>query len=381
MVTTLNALLSRDIPNIIAENLVAKKQTLASLNRKSDTELIDFGLLPKHIEAIRDTKRLAIPSGILRQVMEESWRICCVCHRSGRPIVVHHILEWSQGGTHAENNLAVLCLDDHDNAHLTGGLSLRLTANAIRDSKKKWIARARKIRDVYEQKITSAHHRGVRWYWIHVWNLRAKIATLPNISVTLGEEFIKELREKKFIGSNGNINPDSMWIEELAKPKKSYLFDSSDAQSMAIYVSDLLGRFIANSAVLDITDMLTEKAVLLSYLSVGSLVYFRHQLEIQNGVSMVKATINKTDVRIEFAFDPWTSLNQTAHGIHVVADMAERSVVGEVSSIGSFGQQLRISVSPLGISPDFVLHDPAQGDWVKGVNNADHRTRRKRATD
>lgn len=381
MPTTLEALLSRDIPNNIAENLVAGKQTLVSLNRKSDAELRNFGLLSSHIEAIRDKNRPAIPSGTLRQVIDDSWRTCCVCHRPGRPIVIHHILEWGQGGTHAENNLVVLCLDDHDKAHLTGGLSLRLTADAVRDAKKKWIARARKLRDVYEKEIINAHYRSVRWYWIHVGNLRNKLAKESNVSVSLSDEFLADLRKKNFIDNHGKINSEAMWVEKLDKPRKSYLFDSGDAQSMAIYVSELLGRFISTSAVLDITDMLAEKSVLRNYLAVGALVYFRHELEIQNGSPTVKASINKTEVRIEFTFDPWTALNQSAHGIHVVADMAERSVIGEVSAITPVGQQLRITVSPLGISPDFVLYGPAQGDWIKGVNNADHRARRKRAGD
>lgn len=172
-----------------------------------------------------------------------------------------------------------------------------------------------------------------------------------------------------------------MWKEDLSKPQKSYLFDSGDGRLMGMYVSDLLGRFIKDSPVLDITDMLGDKAALTNYLSVGALVYFRHELEITKGSPLVRASIGKTDVRIEFAFDPWMSLTQTAQGIYVVTDMAERSVVGEVSSVVQTGNQLRISVSPLGISPEFVLYGPVQGDWVDGVDNADYRARRKRAKD
>lgn len=381
MTKTLDALLSRDIPIILAENLVAKKETIASLTQKSDVELKVLGLSTEHINAIRDSSRPAIPVAVLRKVLDDSWRTCCVCHKPGRSIVIHHIKEWGKGGNHDENNLAVLCLEDHDEAHLAGGLSLRLTPDVIREAKKKWVSRAQTIRNAFEKSLLSPYRRSARWYWIHVDNLRAKTTMAPNLGANLSDEHLMTLREKNFIDSKGNINPDSMWKETLVKPKKSYLFDSSDAQLMGIYVSDLLGRFIKNSAVLDITEMLGDKAALGNYLAVGSLVYFRHQLEIKEASPFVQANISKTDVRIELAFDPWTSLNQTAHGIHVVADMAERSVVGEVSSIGPNGNQLRIRVSPLGISPDFVLHDPAQGNWVKGVNNTDYRARRKRAKD
>jgi len=381
MTTTREALLSRDIPNVIVENLLAKDFNLTSLNALSDTRLKALGLSGQHIDAIRDTGRPSIPRGTLQQVLDESWRTCCVCHRPSRPIVVHHIKEWSKGGTHDEHNLAILCLEDHDAAHLSGGLSLRLTAADIREAKKRWIVRAQKIRDNHHEKFLSAYHRSVRWYWIHVNNLNAKISGLSNLSARLGDDFMAKLRAGQFVDSAGNINPSSMWDEKLCKPEKDYLFDSGDAQLMGIYVSDLFGQFIAHSAVLDLTDMLDNPPALKSYVATGSLVYFRDELQIPNKTAPITATITKSDVHIQLTFDPWTALNQTAKGIHLVTDMAVRSVVGEVSSMVQVGKQLRLVISPLGISPDFILHDPAQGAWVKGMNNVDYRKRRQKAKD
>lgn len=108
MTKTLNALLSRDIPIVLAQNLVIKKETIASLVRKSDAELTLLGLSTEHIVAIRDSGRPAIPNAVLRKVLDDSWRTCCVCHKPGRSIVLHHIKEWGKGGTHEEDNLAVL---------------------------------------------------------------------------------------------------------------------------------------------------------------------------------------------------------------------------------------------------------------------------------
>ena len=99
MTTTLEALLSRDIPIILAKNLVAKKETIASLVQKSDAELKILGLSTDYITAVRDSERPAIPGNVLRKVLDDSWRTCCVCHKPGRPFVVHHIKEWGKGGT------------------------------------------------------------------------------------------------------------------------------------------------------------------------------------------------------------------------------------------------------------------------------------------
>lgn len=211
------ALLSRNMPNVIVENLIAKKLTLAKLGRKLDAELAALRLLPKHIDAIRDTKRPPIPVAILSRVLEESWRTYCVCHRPGRPFVVHHIEEWGKGGTHDEHNLAVLCLDDHDEAHLEGGLSVRLPARFIAEAKRKWIVRSRRLRDTYEKQLISAHNRSARWYWIHVANLQAKIKKASDLGVSLGEERMSMLRANHFIDHDGNINPEAMWRETLCR--------------------------------------------------------------------------------------------------------------------------------------------------------------------
>jgi hypothetical protein len=385
MVSTLNALLSRNIPLVLAKNLVLAKKTLGGLAKMDDNELKKLGLEEAHIVAIRDD-RPPIPTATLKRLFEESWRICCICHKRERGIVVHHIKEWRDRGTHDEDNLAVLCLIDHDRAHISGGLAKKsLAATDIREAKQKWIKQAKRIRDSYCAALLSPYNRQARWFWIHLDRLRAMTQNLSCLYIAPIDSHTKILFENGFIEEKGHIAPEDKWQEDLTKSKKYYVFDSSRAQKMAIYVSDVLGRLIQNSGVLDITDMMQDKDGLKSYVSNGMLVFFRSQIDIlknpdgyPNNARWLQGSVSTTDVRLTFVFDLWTSLSMTSMGTHLPEE-AERSVIGEVTAISTVGSQTRVTITPLGISPNFLLHDPSQGAWVSGADNTDYKKRCQRA--
>lgn len=385
MVSTLNALLSRNIPTVLAHNLVLAEMTLGKLVTMNEVDLNKLGLEDFHIQAIRDN-RPSIPEETLRQVLEDSWRVCCVCTKRERDVVIHHIKEWSQGGTHDESNLAVLCLDDHHRTHLRGGLAKGgLTANEIRNAKEKWICRAKKLRDAYHSALLVPHQRSARWLWIHLDRLRALSQHQPLVRTDPIDEHTRFLLDNGFIDEAGHITAETQWNEALAKSSKDYAFDSSNCQRMAIYVSDVLGRLLHSLQVMDITDMLQDKELLKSYIKEGMFVFFRSQIDIQKNPEgfpkddqWLQATVSMTDVRLVLCMNLWTSLSMTAKGTHLLRE-AERSVLAEVVSITTVGTKTRVDLTPLGISSDFLLRDPSQGAWVRGANNTDFKKRRKRA--
>jgi HNH endonuclease len=383
--STLNALLSRNIPRALATNLVLAKKTLGKLAKMNDTELKKLGLDDAHIEAVRDN-RPSIPAATLRQVLDDSWRVCCICTRRERDVVIHHIKEWGQGGTHDESNLAVLCLDDHHRAHLSGGhAKAALTANEIRNAKEKWIRRVRKLRDAHHSALLAPHHQTVRWLWIHLDRLRALTESQPLLRNDAINAHTQFLLKNNFIDETGHIAAETKWNEVLGKSCKDYVFDSSNGQEMARYVSDVLARLLQRDPIMDITDMLEDREQLRSYIREGLLVFFRSHIDVQrnppdfpNNGRWLQATVSRTDVKLTFTFDLWTSLSMTAMSTHLRME-AERSVVAEIVSISTVGTQTRVHLTPLGISPEFLPHDPSQGSWVKGANNEDFKKRLKRA--
>jgi hypothetical protein len=89
-------------------------------------------------------KRIEIRPEVAARVLFLSDRTCCVCRRSGKPVQIHHV---DEDPSHSElGNLAVLCLDCHNDTQLRGGFARKLEADQVilyRDDWHRVVARAR----------------------------------------------------------------------------------------------------------------------------------------------------------------------------------------------------------------------------------------------
>jgi hypothetical protein len=84
-------------------------------------------------------KRTPIPDEVAALVMFEQGHRCCMCG-SETSLQIHHIDENPSNNDRA--NLAVLCVSHHDEAHLRGGFTRKLSAAEIR------LHRAARVGDV-----------------------------------------------------------------------------------------------------------------------------------------------------------------------------------------------------------------------------------------
>lgn len=116
---TIKALLSRGIDSALAGNLASSGYTLQKMKMMTSTDLIEIGLTEDQVKRLFLEKSPPIPPGILNKVIYINRHTCCVCRDSTKPIILHHIVEWSKTRDHSEANLAVLCLEHHDEAPLT----------------------------------------------------------------------------------------------------------------------------------------------------------------------------------------------------------------------------------------------------------------------
>ena len=378
MTTSFEAFLSRGFTNVLAQNLVVAGMSLGMLAAHDAAALKTFGLTDENIEALR-SERPSIPTTTLDKLLDDSWRTCCICKTRGQPIVVHHIREWKDGGSHEEGNLVVLCLNHHNEVHLRGGHAIKVETHDLRKVKSDWITLVTTLKANHLASL-ALPSRGARWFWIHLGNLMSLTSgmdsVLPEIAY-LSRQENQQLIKHKLITSAGRIAPTSMWSEPLAKSKKYFEFDSGAGIQMGIYVSDLLGRFVRQTPFLDLTPMLELPDTLRSYVNTGVFVYFEAQIEVALERAhdaydfpghFITGRVSNTGVRIEFQFDPWTALTATSKNNYLRQE-AQRAVIGQITNIMSVGNQVQITVSPLGISPDFVLHDPTQGAWVQDANN------------
>ncbi|MCK9375001.1 MAG: HNH endonuclease [Syntrophobacterales bacterium] len=70
-----------------------------------------------------------IPSEMAARILFMSDRTCCVCRIQGKPVQIHHLDDNPKHN--AIRNLAILCLDCHNETQIRGGFARKLNADQI----------------------------------------------------------------------------------------------------------------------------------------------------------------------------------------------------------------------------------------------------------
>lgn len=81
-------------------------------------------------------KRTSIPSGIADWVLFSSDRKCCVCRKPEKRVQAHHID--GDRTHHTVENIAALCMECHDDASRTGGLTRKLSPGLVKRYREEW---------------------------------------------------------------------------------------------------------------------------------------------------------------------------------------------------------------------------------------------------
>lgn len=98
--------------------------------------------------------RIPIPPDTAALVQHESNRTCCVCQIPGKPYQIHHIDE--DPSNNDPSNLALLCLDHHNETQLKGGFGRKLDAHQINLFKEEWIATVQKRKKRASDRVIEA---------------------------------------------------------------------------------------------------------------------------------------------------------------------------------------------------------------------------------
>ena len=94
--------------------------------------------------------RKQIPKAIRTDVLFLSDRTCCICHIRGKAIQIHHIDE--DPSNNAFENLAVLCPECHNEAHIDGGFAQKLDARLVTRYRDEWLNDVKFRRDSANEK-------------------------------------------------------------------------------------------------------------------------------------------------------------------------------------------------------------------------------------
>ena len=95
-----------------------------------------MGRRNKHAKSRVKKNRTKPPAKTAAKLLFLSDRTCCVCRGPEKAIQIHHIDE--NPCNHNLENLAVLCLECHNNTLIQGGFSRKLDAEQVKLFRNKW---------------------------------------------------------------------------------------------------------------------------------------------------------------------------------------------------------------------------------------------------
>jgi hypothetical protein len=89
--------------------------------------------------------RTSIPLDIASEVLFLSDNTCCKCRNRGKTVQIHHVNE--DASDNKLENMAVLCLECHNETQITGGFGRKLTAPLVIKYRNEWLLRVQTRRD------------------------------------------------------------------------------------------------------------------------------------------------------------------------------------------------------------------------------------------
>jgi len=370
-VQTRDALVARGVDSATAGRL-SRDWTLARLQLLSAADLEDLGLTSQATRAIRDGRRPPIPGPVLMKVLHGSRWICCVCRERDRPVVVHHIVPWSESRDHSFENLVLICPICHARAHRKGDLEIDLSADRLRHMRDSWY-QAVEHHDATAILRLEGSSSYARWDYI---NHRRLFELAHACGVSLREnEWSVSLRKAGILDECGLPTDSTLWGQH---PPKSHLYDFEGAAQLAAYTGSVLEEVLATLPIVDISGLWSRKALCTlvnppQWVACSAAHYFRDETSRSEGRNQMRLGYRQAaGIRLEFPFDAWDCTSMTAWGSHIRGHRRVLSIVfvnqmaangdlllqGSCLAIGAYLSTLDPSPAPLG---DVLLDDILAG--------------------
>ena len=347
---TFKALISRGFDSQLAQSIIDKGVTLNKLKQYHSEELLELGIDKTKVESILSEQRPPIPSETVIKLLYESKRTCCICRDSSRSIIIHHIKEWHKSKDHSEENLVVLCLEHHNDAHTKRGLSLNLTEKEIRESKMKWINTV-KNKDALTILGLGSQEFGGRWdYFNHNRIFEMYLNKKLN---NFGYRTTYTVQQKNLINDLGTFS-----IED---EDKTQYYSFGDGFMLYYYMKELFDDVLKTIPLIDITDKYNRENIRAlirpgKYISFQGGFYFKDVSNKSSGKNQRHLCYYQKDkIRMEFEFDAYETTSNSAWGSHLRGKKVITPICF-VKSILENNGELIISLSCLAIGSYFLEH-------------------------
>lgn len=358
------ALMARGVDSASAAKIVELGWTIKKLKLADEHELANIGLEDRFIESLFKEPRPPIPTEVLMSVLFANRYQCCVCRNPKLSIIVHHIEEWAESRLHDIENLAVLCLHHHDEAHSTKLLSRNLDASTLREAKIKWEAEVRR----FDAESILAAMRLEYSSWNYINELRAfELAKCTEI------EF-KHLDQFTILFDSGLVQADGL-PTPVRDESLFYMYQGPCIMERYFYISQVLNAVIQSLPIVNISDYL-DKGVLGFALAPGDFIFVQGahtfspitQKKGGRGRGQICKGVRKANsVEVRFTFDRWEATSSSAKNEWLSGTKNQGSLI-HVKDLSREEGRLVITGTVLAICSN--LGDLKQRDYAQGLHTS-----------
>ena len=371
---TQKALIARGLDSDSAAKLARDGWTIGKLKQAQKVELKTAGLSDGFIDDLFKESRPPIPTEALMSVLFANRYQCCVCRDPKLSVIVHHIEEWAESRLHEVENLAVLCLHHHDQAHAKKTLSKNLDAKSLREAKAKWEEEVRR----FDAESILAAMRLDYSNWNYMNELR-----VFELAKVVGVQFQTIKRFADMVNA-GLVQPDGL-PTPVSDESLYYMYEGPNILFRYFYVSEVLNAVVQKLPIINVSDYL-DKGVLGFALVPGDFIFVQ-------GAHVFSPTTDKKDgqgrgqicegvrrannVEVRFTFDRWEASSSSAKNCWLVSTKNQGSLV-HVKDLAREDGVLIIRGTVLGICSnlgDLKKREYAQRwlDWMPSTSgSAEH---------
>lgn len=305
------------------------------------------------------SRRPRIPKELQNQILYDSAFRCVVCGNCGKQI--HHIDK-----NHSNNdrdNLVLLCSEDHDSAHTSWELSLNLTAERLKASRRRWYDRVERARasasteQGQRQQLDEFFQCGVAWGYINHGRL-IQVAP-PGILQNSDSPHFRRLRQAGVIDERGIlIKPDD--IRTARHFARNTVYDWYNHPTSIVlhkFYSEIVDAISRGIQPIHLTGKAWTKTFVRGAVRPGSFIfanrayYFRRLYEDPEGAQVASYTFKK-GIRIEFEMNTRNMYGTTSITCSFSGHQSCAAFL-QVKSISDTGGILTLRCSPIAAGVGF----------------------------
>ncbi len=307
------ALMAYGLDSAEAER-ISKTYTVQKLKQQSMETLLSLGLPEEIAERLLYGVRPPIPTEVAEEVLARSAFSCCICHQPRLPVVIHHLDRWERSHSHDPDNLAVLCLNHHGEAHTHHENSRNLTAQVIRGARERWYAIVQERGVEAERALDTVRRYPGRWDYF---NLSYILGFMDNHKISFDSRYEYDLLTKGLITENGMI------CEERLTKNGPYWLNFFDGVYLRRYMEEQLNiiigcvpvRYIRDAV--EVQDQVRPGELLL----VDGRFYFKKLNKRTRGTGQTrKVRVTVGNLKFVGEFDAWYCNSSSSYSTHLTGN-------------------------------------------------------------